>query len=53
VGDEFIAAGADGTILMGPEGPLARVRGQLAKFQAAEGFHRLVDPMGATLALTG
>jgi hypothetical protein len=53
VGDEFIAADADGMILMGPEGPLARVRGQLAKFQAAEGCHRLVDPSGATFGLTG
>jgi hypothetical protein len=53
VGDEFVAADADGMILAGPEGPLARVRGQLAKFQAAEGCHRLVDTTGATLALTG
>ncbi len=53
VGDEFIASEADGAILVGPEGPLSRVRGQLAKFTAAEGCHRLVDPAGATLALTG
>jgi hypothetical protein len=53
VGDELIASEADGTILTGPDGPLARVRGQLAKFPAAEGCHRLVDPSGATLALTG
>jgi len=53
VGDEFVAAGADGMILAGPDGPFARVRGQLAKFQAAEGCHRLIDPTGATIALTG
>jgi PHP domain len=53
VGDELVASEADGTILAGPDGPLARVRGQLAKFPATEGCHRLVDPSGATLALTG
>ena len=53
VGDELIASDADGTILAGPDGPLARVRGELAKFPAADGCHRLVDPTGATLALTG
>jgi hypothetical protein len=53
VGDELIASGGDGTILAGPDGPTARVRGQLAKFPAAEGCHRLVDESGATLALTG
>ena len=53
VGDEFVATGADGLILAGPDGPMARVRGQLAKFPAAEGCHRLVDQSGATLALTG
>jgi PHP domain len=52
-GDELIAVDADGTILTGPDGPLARVRGQLAKFDGADGCHRLVDPTGATLALTG
>ena len=40
-------------ILHGPDGPLARVRGQLAKFPAAEGCHRLTDATGATVALTG
>ena len=51
--DELVAVDADGTILTGPDGPLARVRGQLAKFAGAEGCHRLVDTTGATLALTG
>ncbi|HEY2075499.1 MAG TPA: CehA/McbA family metallohydrolase [Streptosporangiaceae bacterium] len=53
VGDELIASNADGTVLCGPAGPQARVRGQLAKFPAADGRHRLVDPAGATVALTG
>ena len=52
-GDELIASDADGAILVGPDGPKAWVRGPLAKFPAAEGAHRLVDPDGATLALTG
>jgi hypothetical protein len=53
VGDELVASEADGTVLYGPGGPQARVRGQLAKFPAADGCHRLVDPAGATVALTG
>jgi hypothetical protein len=53
VGDELVASGADGLVLVGPEGPRARVRGALAKFPAAEGCHRLVDPGGGTQALTG
>jgi hypothetical protein len=52
-GDELVAVDADGAILTGPDGPLARVRGQLAKFDGADGCYRLVDPTGATLALTG
>ena len=53
VGDELVASAADGAILAGPDGPKARVRGPLAKFPAARGCHRLLDPTGATLALTG
>ena len=53
VGDELVASAADGAILAGPDGPRARVRGPLAKFPAAGGCHRLLDPTGATLALTG
>jgi hypothetical protein len=53
VGDELIASDADGAILVGPDGPMARVRGSLAKFPAANGCHRLVDETDATLALTG
>jgi hypothetical protein len=53
LGDEFVASEGDGTILVGPDGPRARVRGALAKFPAADGYHRLVDPSGATLAFVG
>jgi hypothetical protein len=53
VGDELVASEADGLVLYGPGGPQARVRSQLAKFPAADGCHRLVDPAGATVALTG
>jgi PHP domain len=53
VGDELVACDADGTVLAGPDGPLARVRGRLAKFPATDGCHRLLDPTGAALALTG
>jgi hypothetical protein len=51
-GGELVAAGADGTILTGPDGPRARVSGELAAFPAAAGCHRLCDADGATLALT-
>ena len=51
-GDELVACAADGTILTGPDGPRARVSGDLARFPAAAGCHRLTDPTGATLALT-
>ena len=49
---ELVAAGADGTILVGPDGPLARVRGSRASFPGSAGYHRLTDAAGATLALT-
>jgi hypothetical protein len=50
---ELVALGGDGTTLAGPDGPCARVRGDLAKFGGGAGFHRLLDGKGATLALTG
>ncbi|HEV2241570.1 MAG TPA: CehA/McbA family metallohydrolase [Streptosporangiaceae bacterium] len=52
VDGELVAAGADGTILVGPDGPLARVSGPLARFADGAGYHRLTDASGATLALT-
>lgn len=50
---EFVAIGAEGATLAGPGGPQARVTGPLASFPAADGYHRLLDASGATLALTG
>jgi PHP domain len=52
VDGELVAAGAEGTILVGPDGPTARVGGPLARFPGAAGYHRLTDAAGATLALT-
>jgi hypothetical protein len=49
---EFIAVDAEGATMAGPGGPFALVRSPLATFPAADGFHRLLDPTGATLALT-
>ena len=49
---ELVAVGAEGATLAGPSGPCALVRSPLAAFPAADGFHRLLDPTGATLALT-
>ena len=53
VSGELVACGADGTILTGPDGPLALVRGDRATFSCGPGHYRLVDPAGATLAITG
>jgi hypothetical protein len=52
VDGELVAAGAEGTILVGPDGPRARVQRALARFPDAPGYHRLTDASGATLALT-
>jgi hypothetical protein len=49
---EFIAVDAEGATMAGPDGPFALVRSPVATFPAGDGFHRLLDPTGATLALT-
>ena len=49
---ELIAIGADGLVLAGPDGPVARARSGRAAFRGAPGCHRLIDPKGATVALT-
>ncbi len=51
-GDELVAVDADGTVLAGLDGPLRRVRGDLARFPGAPGPHQLLSAQGATLALT-
>ena len=48
----FVAAGAAGLVLAGPDGPCRRVRGDLARLPAEPGFHRLLTPAGTTVALT-
>jgi hypothetical protein len=50
-GGEIVAVDADGTTLAGPEGPRARVRGDLARFPGTAGCHRLLSETGATVAL--
>jgi hypothetical protein len=50
---ELVAVGAEGTVLVGPDGPTARVPSALARFPEAPGYHRLTDASGATLALIG
>jgi PHP domain-containing protein len=50
---ELVAVGAEGTTLAGPAGPWARVTRPRQSFPAPDGYQRLVDAGGATLALTG
>ncbi len=52
-GGELHAVAAEGTILHGPDGPVARVTGDRAAFPGSPGWHRLADQSGATVALTG
>ncbi len=53
MGDELVAAGAEGTTLAGPDGPRARVSRLRQSFPGIPGYHRLLDDTGATLALIG
>ena len=48
----FVAVGADGLLLAGPEGPYRRVSGDVASLPGRPGYHRLVTASGATVALT-
>ena len=52
VDGELLAVDADGLILTAEDGPVRRVSGDLARLGSASGHHRLVDPAGATVALT-
>ena len=38
-GDELVAVDADGTVLAGLDGPVQRVRGDLARFRGEPGCH--------------
>jgi len=48
----LVAAGADGLILVSAEGPRGLVRGDLVTLPGEPGYHRLLTPAGATVALT-
>ena len=45
--------GSAGLTLAGPGGPRQRITGDRVILASAPGYHRLLDPTGATLALTG
>ena len=47
-----MAVGADGLLMADPEGPYRRIAGDVARLPGRPGYHRLVTPLGATVALT-
>jgi hypothetical protein len=48
----LVAVGADGLLVADPDGPYRRITGDLARLPGRAGYHRLVTPLGATVALT-
>src|SRR3984957_2112427 len=48
----FVAVGADGLLLTDPDGPYRRIAGDVTRLPDRPGYHRLVTPLGATVALT-
>jgi hypothetical protein len=48
----LVAVGADGLVLAGPDGPYRRITADLVRLPGAPGYHRLLTPAGATVALT-
>jgi hypothetical protein len=50
---DLVAVDADGLTLAGPDGPCARVDGDLAWFPGEPGYHRLLDDQDGTHALVG
>lgn len=52
VGDELVAVGADGTLLVDTAGRRRPVRGELARFPAAAGPHQLETPLASVVAIT-
>jgi hypothetical protein len=51
-GESLVAVGADGLVLADSSGPCCRVVGDLVRLPGAPGYHRLLTPSGATVALT-
>lgn len=49
---ELVAVGADGLLLADPAGPYRRIGGDLTRLPGRDGYHRLLTPAGATVALT-
>ncbi|MBO0806237.1 MAG: CehA/McbA family metallohydrolase, partial [Nocardiopsaceae bacterium] len=49
---DLVAVGADGLVLAGPDGGYHRVRGDLDRLPGKPGYHRLLTPADATVALT-
>jgi hypothetical protein len=52
VGDEFVAVGADGTLLTDRHGRRQIVRGELARFPALPGPHLLETPLAEVIAIS-
>jgi len=48
---ELVAVGADGLVLAGPEGVYRLISGEVARLPGMPGYHRLLTPRGATVAL--
>ena len=48
----FVAIGADGLLAADPDGPYRRIAGDVTLLPHRPGYHRLVTPLGATVALT-
>jgi hypothetical protein len=48
----FVAIGADGLLAADPDGPYRRIAGDVTRLPGRPGYHRLVTPLGATVALT-
>ena len=51
-GDALVAVGADGLVVAGTAGPYKRIFGDLVRLPGTSGYHRLLTPAGATVALT-
>jgi hypothetical protein len=48
---DLVAVGADGLLLADPGGPYRRIVGDTVRLPGRDGYHRLITPAGATVAL--